>query len=95
EDEKCAFTAVVSIACSGKMLPLQMIYEGATTKSCPCPTASHYNDCISKGFRFEFSETNTYWSTHKTTESLVNNIIAPYFEQEKVALGLPPSQKAI
>lgn len=95
EDEKRAFTAVVSIACSGKMLPLQMVYEGATTKSCPRPTASHYGDCISKGFHFEFSKTDTYWSTHETMESLVNNIVAPYFEKEKVALGLPPSQKAI
>ncbi|KAG1866768.1 hypothetical protein F4604DRAFT_1881797 [Suillus subluteus] len=94
KDKKCAFTAVVSIACSGKMLPLQMVYEGATTKSCPRPTASHYDDCISKGFRFKFSKTDTYWSTHETMESLVNNI-APYFEQEKVVLGLPHSQKTI
>lgn len=72
-----------------------MVYEGATTKSCPRPTASHYGDCISKGFHFEFLKTGTYWSTHETMESLVNDIVAPYFEKEKVALGLPPSQKAI
>ncbi|KIK73085.1 hypothetical protein PAXRUDRAFT_179301 [Paxillus rubicundulus Ve08.2h10] len=28
-------------------------------------------------------------------KSLVNNIIAPYFDTEKDTLGLPPSQKAI
>lgn len=95
EDEKRAFTAVVSVSCSGKFLPLQMVYQGSTTKSCPQPTAAHYNECISHGFRFECSKTDTYWSTHATMESLVDSIIAPYFEAEKKVLGLPPEQKAI
>ncbi|KAG6380264.1 hypothetical protein JVT61DRAFT_8356 [Boletus reticuloceps] len=38
---------------------------------------------------------DTYWSTYETTESLVDNIIALYFETEKKALGLLPTQKAI
>ena len=95
EDEKRAFTAVVSVSCSGKLLPLQAVYQGATSKSCPRSTAARYNECISHGFQFECSKTDTYWSTHETMESLVDNIIAPYFEAEKKKLGLPPSQKAI
>jgi hypothetical protein len=95
EDEKRALTAVVSISCSGKLLPLQAVYQGATMKSCPRSMAACYNECISHGFQFECSKTDTYWSTHETMESLVDNIIAPYFEAEKKKLGLPPSQKAI
>jgi hypothetical protein len=95
EDEKRAFTAVVSVSCSGKLLPLQLIYKGATSKSCPQPTAPCYNECINHGFRFECSKTDTYWSTQETMASLVDNVIAPYFEAEKCMLGLPSSQKTI
>ena len=86
EDEKRAFTAIVSVLCSGKLPPLQMVYQGSTTKSCPQPTPAHYNECISHRFQFECLKTDTYWSTHATMESLVNNIIVPYFEAEKKGL---------
>jgi hypothetical protein len=95
EDEKRAFIAVVSALCSRKLLPLQLIYQGATTKSCPQSTAPCYEECVSHSFRFEFSKTDTYWSTQETMESLVDKVIAPYFDAEKKALGLPPTQKAI
>ena len=95
KDEKQAFTAVVSVACSGRLLPLQLIYQGATTKSCPRSTATCYDKCVSHGFCFGYSKTDTYWSTQETIESLVDNIIALYFKAEKKALGLPPSQKSI
>ncbi|KIK80133.1 hypothetical protein PAXRUDRAFT_159485 [Paxillus rubicundulus Ve08.2h10] len=35
KDEKWAFTTVVLVSCSGKLLLLQLIYQGSTTKSCP------------------------------------------------------------
>jgi hypothetical protein len=82
EDEKQAFTAIVSGSCSGKLLPLQIVYQGATTKSCPRSTATHYNERISHGFQFECSKTDTYWSTQETMKSLVNNIIAVIFLSE-------------
>ncbi|KIK73844.1 hypothetical protein PAXRUDRAFT_90205, partial [Paxillus rubicundulus Ve08.2h10] len=95
EDEKRAFTTVVSVSCSGKLLLLQLIYQGSTTKSCPQSTVPCYDECISHGFLFECSKTDTYWSTQETMKSLVNNIIAPYFDTEKDTLGLPLLQKAI
>ncbi|KAN0097882.1 hypothetical protein V8E55_002328 [Tylopilus felleus] len=95
EDEKCAFMVIVSISCFGKLLPLQLIYQGVTTKSCPRSTAVCYDKCVSHGFQFECSKTDTYWSTQKTMASLVDNVITPYFNAEKKALGLPPTQKAI
>ena len=50
---------------------------------------------IATGFRFEYSKSKTYWSTHETMHLLVNNIISPYFAWQKAKLSLPPSQKAI
>ncbi|KAF9236436.1 hypothetical protein BU15DRAFT_50100 [Melanogaster broomeanus] len=65
-EEKRAFTIVVSIANDGTMLPLQAIYGGLSKKSCPEPTSLHFEDCIKAGFKFEYSNTSTYWSTQAT-----------------------------
>jgi hypothetical protein len=95
EDEKRAFTIVVSISNSGELLPFQAIYQGHTTKSCPSKSAPNYDEAKGAGFRFEFSKSKTYWSTQETMCLLVDNIIAPYFAKQKAKLGLPESQKAI
>jgi len=39
------------------------------------------------GFQFEFSETNTYKSNPQTMQLFVNNILAPYFNNEKKNLA--------
>ncbi|KAJ8592551.1 hypothetical protein M405DRAFT_686519, partial [Rhizopogon salebrosus TDB-379] len=94
-DEKRAFTVVVSISNDGTMLPLQAIYQGSTKGSCPSTSSDRYDDSLNAGFRFEFSNTKTYWSTHETMHDLVDNIIAPYFDKKKRELGLPLTQKSI
>ncbi|KAG2055889.1 hypothetical protein BDR06DRAFT_981632 [Suillus hirtellus] len=58
-------------------------------------SAPNYENCINAGFKFEHSNTKTYWLTHTTMHSLIDNIIAPYFEQKKQELGLPQMQKTI
>ena len=93
--EKRAFTIVISISNDGTMLPLQAIYGGLTKKSCPEPTSLHYDNCIKAGFKFEFSNTTTYWSTQATMQSLVNDIIAPYFMKKKAELSLLPIQRPL
>jgi hypothetical protein len=95
DDEKRAFTAVVSISNSGIMLPLQAIYQGASKRSCPNKSATDYNFAKAAGIQFEYSKTKTYWSTQRTMQLLVKNIIAPYFDAQKEKLGLPESQKTI
>lgn len=95
EDEKRAFTAVVSVSNSGVLLPFQAIYMGKSNRSCPERSAKDYDAAQAAGFRFEYSDTATYWSTQKTMRLLVDNIIAPYFLEQKKKLGLPESQKAI
>lgn len=91
-DEKRAFTLVPSISASGELLPIQTIFHGQTTASCPSPQARRYTEADQRGFKFEPSLTHTYWSTQATMKSLVNDIIAPYFDAKKTELGLPPSQ---
>jgi hypothetical protein len=94
-DEKRAFTLMVSVAADGTVLPFQAIYQNKTKLSLPAATSPSYDDVIKAGFKFEFSGTKTYWSNQDTMRSFVNDILAPYFEQRKVELSLPPSQRSL
>jgi hypothetical protein len=95
EEEKRAFTAMTSASNSGVLLPFQAVYMGKSTRSCPNKSANSYNEADRAGFRFEFSGTGTYWSNQKTMRSFVNDILVPYFTEQKKKLGLPSSQKCI
>ena len=87
-EEKRAFTAMVSIANNGTLLPFQAIYQGKTILSCPSKTAPHFNDVICAGMLLEFSGTATYWSNQQMMRNFVKNILAPYFDKEQAKLGL-------
>ncbi|KII82686.1 hypothetical protein PLICRDRAFT_59034, partial [Plicaturopsis crispa FD-325 SS-3] len=95
EDEKRAFTVLVSISNDGAVLPFQAIYSGYTERSCPNRSARNYGEAESAGFCFECSETDNYWSTQKTMRSFVDKILAPYFSSQKQKLGLPQTQKSL
>jgi DDE superfamily endonuclease len=95
QDEKRAFTLVPSISASGELLAMQCIYSGKTDASCPSKKAAGYDTAMSLGIKFEPSKSSTYWSTHATMRSLVNEIIAPYLEHKKEELGLSPNQCSI
>lgn len=92
-DEKRAFTLVSSISASGKLLPFQTIYHGATPASCPDHKLQFYKEAEQLGFRLEPSKSDTYWSTMATMKSLVDNIIAPYFSHKKDELGIEDPDK--
>ncbi|KIK33737.1 hypothetical protein CY34DRAFT_99092, partial [Suillus luteus UH-Slu-Lm8-n1] len=94
-DEKHAFTIMVSITNSGTVLLLQAIYQGHLKISCPSANSHHYDKCMDAGFLFECSNTKTYWSTQETMCSLVDKVIAKYFNQKKEELGLPLMQKIV
>lgn len=94
-DEKRAFTVMVTITSSGKMLPFQAIYHGKTERSCPDKASTNYGDAISAGFRLEYSGTKTYWSNQHTMRLFVDHILAPYFQNTKTTLGLPTNQRAL
>jgi hypothetical protein len=94
-DEKRAFTVLASVAANGTLLPFQAIYEGLTNRLLPESSTPNYDEVIDAGFLLEFSGTKTYWSNQQTMRSFVDNILAPYFDAEKVKLNLPPRQKAL
>ncbi|KAJ7101748.1 hypothetical protein C8R44DRAFT_582586, partial [Mycena epipterygia] len=95
QEEKRAFTLVPSISASGKLLPMQAVFMGKTTASCPSPKSPRYEEAIALGYTMVPSGTSTYWSNHPTMHQLVDDIIAPYFEATKIELKLPASQVSI
>ncbi|KAJ7128792.1 hypothetical protein C8R43DRAFT_897066, partial [Mycena crocata] len=95
QEEKRAFTLVPSISASGVLLPMQAVFHGKTDKSCPSSSAARYDEAIGLGYVMLPSKSATYWSTQDTMHLLVDDIITPYFESAKKALGLPPSQSSI
>jgi hypothetical protein len=97
KEEKRACTLVPSISASGELLSLQAIFCGQTEAVCPSKKSRKYLEAKRLGFLLELSQTKTYWSTQATMRSLVNKIIAPYFEKKKIELGIedPENQKSI
>jgi hypothetical protein len=89
--EERAFTLIPTISASGELLPMQAIFFGQMTASCPHTGAGRYEEAKKLGFKFEpsSSKSGTYWSTQATMKSLVNDIIFSYFDSKKEELGLP------
>ena len=65
-EEKCAFTVLVSVSCSGKVLPMQAIYNAKTQRACPSLKSECCADLLEEGFLLEPSGTTTYWSNQTT-----------------------------
>ena len=72
-----------------------MTQDGVPDRSLPSAHSPGYDDAISKGFLFEFTKTQTYWSTISTMQSYVTGILIPYFHEEQHKLQLPKSQPCI
>ena len=94
-EEKQAITIITSISGSGVLLPFQAVYEGKSAVSCPKQSANCHTQATNTGFQFEYSGNQTYWSTQKTMRSLVDNVITPYFSEQKEKLGIAETQKSI
>ncbi|KAF7371545.1 DDE superfamily endonuclease [Mycena venus] len=80
---------------SGVLLPMQAVFGGKTASSCPSPSSNRYHEAVKLQYTMVPSLTATYWSNHGTMRSLVDDVIAPYFEAKKTELGLPSSQFSI
>ena len=94
-NEKRAFTLMVSVASDGTLLPFQAIYQGLTNQSCPSTSSPDYQNALAAGFQLVYSGTNTYWSNQQTMKLFVDDILTPYFDNKKRALGLPNDQKSL
>ncbi|KAG9122905.1 hypothetical protein FRC07_000524, partial [Ceratobasidium sp. 392] len=92
-DEKRAFTLMVGVSLSGKVLPLQAIYAGKTTRSVPDPSSPGFERAHNLGFDFVPSLKGTYWSTLATMQSYVTDHLAPFFLEQIRTHNLPPSQR--
>ncbi|KAJ7702622.1 hypothetical protein B0H16DRAFT_1748176 [Mycena metata] len=92
QEEKRAFTYVPSISASGTILPGQAVFSGKSEASLPRPRSRGYEEAQTLGFKLEPSMGKSYWSTLETMQKLVTDIIAPYFDEMKAKLGLPPTQ---
>lgn len=70
KDDKRQITAVFGCSMAGDFLPVQLLYQGKTTRSLP---------------RFQFSEdwhamsTPNHWANEDTTKLYIEKIIFPYF----------------
>ncbi|KAF8319025.1 hypothetical protein DL93DRAFT_266203 [Clavulina sp. PMI_390] len=94
-DEKRAFTLLVGLSESGTLLPFQSMWSGKTAVSTPDADSDGYEQSIQEGFLYEFTKTDTYWSTIGTMKSYVVLILVPYFNGEKERLGRSPNQPCI
>ncbi|KAH7917361.1 hypothetical protein BV22DRAFT_976149, partial [Leucogyrophana mollusca] len=95
QEEKCAFTLVVGISSIGDLLPFQVIYGGKSLRSLPKRTSSQFAEATKLGFKVEFSNTDTYWSTFELMCRYVTDILVPYWTRQKILHGASPDQECI
>lgn len=95
KEEKRAFTVVVGISDSGHVLPFQVIYEGKTDRSCPSKGSLLYAEAEEIGIQFEYSNTDTYWSTFDLMCKYVRQILVPYFTMQKESAQADDNQECI
>ena len=77
--DKCMITATFSITLTGEFLPIQLIYGGKTTKCIPA---------VSFPSDFVISVNKKHYSNEKEALNMLENIIIPYVEQQRVSLNL-------
>jgi hypothetical protein len=87
-EDKQAFTLVVSVSASGDLLPFQAIFQGNTNQSTPSKEAHRQNEVDAKGFHFEYSGTETYWSTVVTMKAWVTKILEPYWRAKMLEINV-------
>ena len=84
--DKRRITATFSITFSGKVVPMQLIYGGKTTKSLP---KFKFPD------NFSLSVNKTHYSNKEEACKLIEQILVPYIEKVRQEENLCVSQKAL
>lgn len=86
-DDKRQITAIFACTLAGKFLPMQLIYQGTTTK------------CHPKGVEFPadwlISHSANHWANETTTIAYIHDIIIPYVKKEREACGLSSDHCAL
>lgn len=73
-EDKRQITACIASSLDGDLLPLQLIFEGKTARSLPDKTAAS----VASLCHLTFSE--NHWSSQKTMQQYISEIIMPYAE---------------
>jgi hypothetical protein len=74
KDEKRQITGMVSLASSGSMLPLQLIFQGKTTVVVPNHVEA--KEVVRKGWDLTNSE--NHWSNQTTMKRFVEKVLDPW-----------------
>jgi hypothetical protein len=94
KEEKRAWTAVVGVAASGDVLPLQIVMEGKTDRSLPKADGPMMDEAESRGFKWALNPT-THWCSFATMTDYFTDILVPWFTKAKRRLNLPKDQTCI
>ena len=85
-DDKRQITAVFGASLSGDFLPLQLVYEGKTTRCLPT---------YSFPSTWNITYSANHWSNEETMKEYMEMVIFPYIRKIKEDLKLPDEQGAL
>jgi len=74
-EDKRQITACVAASLRGDLLPLQLIFQGKTTRSQPPSTSA------STAARVDITCSDNHWSTQETMQRWITNILLPHSER--------------
>jgi hypothetical protein len=74
-EDKRQITACVAASLRGDLLPLQLIFQGKTTRSLPPATPA------STAARVDITHSANHWSTQETMQRWITNVLHPHSER--------------
>ena len=86
-DDKRQITCVLACTLSGHYLPVQLIYQGMTSRCHPCEVCFPGN--------WHITQTPNHWANEDTTIDYVNKIIIPYVNKTRENLNLDLRHSAL
>ena len=78
-DDKCQITATFAASLSGQFLPVQLVYEGKTTK---CHPTVEFPE------GWNITHTQNHWCNEETMIIYIESVIIPYMTKKRRQLGL-------
>jgi hypothetical protein len=85
KDDKRQITVMITSTATGRLLPMQMIWEGKTKR---CLTNDHSADII-------HCHSESHWTTKDTAVEFARSILQPHLKQTIADTGLPESQRGL
>lgn len=89
EDDRRQITAVMASSAAGYVLPLQLIFQGKTTRC----EATHTAETTAA--KFVFAHSKNHWSSLETMKQYIEKVIVPYMQRVIEKHGLHPNSQAV